>query len=234
MFLLSFSFLPPALLNDNFGYDTKLIDGVPHWSPRGADTWSPFIDDISDYYCTESYISANDNQNTKINVKVPYNTCIVIFSILFDIRHVTNLSVPDGTELLLSGKFENGYSSGLAYYIYKINGKTGKSVEFDYSLQGSYNGSLINYAVIPSKVSSISEVTSFLPKKNYIVLSSVDTRATSQLSLGYDVIQRLNCWYRGSLGYLRSNIILLKALNGGTPPKVGGTYTYEYRLIALD
>lgn len=29
-------------INDNLGYDTKLIDGVPHWSPRGADTWSPF------------------------------------------------------------------------------------------------------------------------------------------------------------------------------------------------
>lgn len=29
-------------LNDNLGYKTKIIDGVPHWSPWGADTWSPF------------------------------------------------------------------------------------------------------------------------------------------------------------------------------------------------
>lgn len=35
-------FIPPPALNDNIGYKTKVIDGVPHWSPRGADTWSPF------------------------------------------------------------------------------------------------------------------------------------------------------------------------------------------------
>lgn len=29
-------------INSNMGFDTKLVDGVPNWSPRGADTWSPF------------------------------------------------------------------------------------------------------------------------------------------------------------------------------------------------
>ena len=29
-------------INSNIGFDTKLVDGVPNWSPRGADTWSPF------------------------------------------------------------------------------------------------------------------------------------------------------------------------------------------------
>ena len=31
-----------AALNDSLGVDIKLIDGAPHWSERGADTWSPF------------------------------------------------------------------------------------------------------------------------------------------------------------------------------------------------
>lgn len=29
-------------LNDSLGIDIKLINGVPNWSERGADTWSPF------------------------------------------------------------------------------------------------------------------------------------------------------------------------------------------------
>lgn len=29
-------------INNSLGFDTKLINGVPNWSPRGADTWTPF------------------------------------------------------------------------------------------------------------------------------------------------------------------------------------------------
>lgn len=31
------------------GVDIKLIDGVPYWSERGADTWNPFKPTITDY-----------------------------------------------------------------------------------------------------------------------------------------------------------------------------------------
>lgn len=29
-------------INSNIGFDTRLNNGVPEWSARGADTWSPF------------------------------------------------------------------------------------------------------------------------------------------------------------------------------------------------
>ena len=36
-------------LNSSLGVDIKLIDGVPCWSERGADTWNPFKPTITDY-----------------------------------------------------------------------------------------------------------------------------------------------------------------------------------------
>lgn len=36
-------------LNSSLGVDIKLIDGVPYWSERGADTWNPFKPTITDY-----------------------------------------------------------------------------------------------------------------------------------------------------------------------------------------
>lgn len=36
-------------VNSSLGVDIKLIDGVPYWSERGADTWNPFKPTITDY-----------------------------------------------------------------------------------------------------------------------------------------------------------------------------------------
>lgn len=36
-------------LNSSLGVDIKLIDGVPYWSERGADTWNPFKSTTTDY-----------------------------------------------------------------------------------------------------------------------------------------------------------------------------------------
>ena len=42
-------------LNTSLGLDIKLIDGVPHWSERGADSFSPFSDVAEVYYHFTAY-----------------------------------------------------------------------------------------------------------------------------------------------------------------------------------
>ena len=39
-----------SLITRMGGLDFKLIDGVPYWSPRGADTWHPFMADETVYF----------------------------------------------------------------------------------------------------------------------------------------------------------------------------------------
>lgn len=46
-------------LNNSLGVDIKLIDGVPNWSKRGADTWNPFSSGIKCAYIF-GYISGTD------------------------------------------------------------------------------------------------------------------------------------------------------------------------------
>lgn len=57
------------------GLDFKYEDGIPKWSPRGADTWSPFKKKFDDVYSINVllsynyYISLPSFDFTKINVK---------------------------------------------------------------------------------------------------------------------------------------------------------------------
>lgn len=56
-------------LNSNFGFDTKLIDGVPHWSERGADTWFPF----KSGYSLKKYL---DFINVYCNMRILANNAV--------------------------------------------------------------------------------------------------------------------------------------------------------------
>lgn len=47
-------------LNSSLGIDTKLIDGVPYWSERGADTWNPFS---SGFNGADIYMSGTNSGN---------------------------------------------------------------------------------------------------------------------------------------------------------------------------
>lgn len=58
-------------LNSNIGFETKVIDGVPNWRERGADTWNPFSSKF------ELFGNFNTGTNTLTFPRKPY-TIIVL------------------------------------------------------------------------------------------------------------------------------------------------------------
>lgn len=62
-------------LSESLGVDIKLIDGVPNWSARGADSWSPFRGNF-EYVDAISTAFSNTTKNNEIIV--PSNVYKVI------------------------------------------------------------------------------------------------------------------------------------------------------------
>lgn len=79
-------------LNDSLGVDIKLIDGVPHWSARGADSFSPFRGSF-EYV---DAISAAFNNTTK-------NNEIIIPSNVYKVTMICVSTSSRGTTTTISG-----------------------------------------------------------------------------------------------------------------------------------
>lgn len=125
------------VLNDRLGVDIKLIDGVPNWSPRGADTWSPFKNgDFDDTNSLEHIISLkggktynyNDTQKTTLTA----GKYLIIDSVISNPK-ISYLTIePEDINAILIGDFYYSYENTtyVRNYIYFLELSEEKEISF--------------------------------------------------------------------------------------------------------
>ena len=68
------------VLNDSLGMDLRINNGVPEWSTRGADTWSPFKSINGLYYNQDKTTASTTTKSVEINTQDISNGRVIVFA----------------------------------------------------------------------------------------------------------------------------------------------------------
>lgn len=110
--------------NDSLGVDIKLIDGVPNWSERGADTWSPF--------------SSKPVVFDTVIRKSSWKSCYIDISSLYE--NYENLTIDNIAVQPMEGWCNAGGNNYISYSYNNTNGRITASATIDtFGDTGPYN-----------------------------------------------------------------------------------------------
>ena len=175
------------------------------------------ISNIVNGYATEPI--GDGEATTTISIKIPSDNCIIIFAHPEDSRATTTLSLPSGATKLL----ENVTSAAPAnyrtrYYIVKVTGKSGSTLNFSFSATGVNNKLYIRYVTINSNCSNASVVTSLTKDNTYAIVRNVDYRSIYNNLYSGAIVQYYDMPYTNTYfkSYQMANITVIKALENST------------------
>ena len=143
-------------LNDRLGIDIKLINGVPNWSQRGADTWSPFksggkINLYGMHYgnlyreSTKPMIIMLNKEYTKISGIIPnlYSGLSSTYG-YNQIAIVKNSGYTSTSELYSNLTINNPNSNGATRYVSGINKGTIENLVLQQKTGANYDNLIPN------------------------------------------------------------------------------------------
>ena len=147
---------------------------------------------------------------------IPSDDCVIVFAHPEDTRSTTALTLPSGATILLSNVTPAVRSfARVRYYVVKVTGKSGNTINFNFSATGSGNNNLyIRYVVINKQLTKAVTATGLTKDSFYVVIRNVDYRVTYHNIFTGAVIQYYDMPYTSTYfwGYHMANITVLKAM----------------------
>ena len=170
----------------------------------------------------------NGKSTATVSIKIPSDNCVIILAHPEDTRATTTLELPTGATLLLSDiTSATGVYYRCRYYVVKVTGRAGATLDFNFTSTGTNNYLYIRYVTINSNVSTAMAKTSFEKNNLYVIVRNVDYRAIYHDFYGA-IYQYYDMPYTTTyfVIYQMANITVLKALEDSERNlKTSGNYS---------